>query len=495
MDSDKNDNDKNDNDIKSIKSRKPRAKKQDTTKQDTTKQDKVKKKANKISRENTVITKYGKKGCSNPIFLDNNGTTLISPQAEKIYTEWLRCYNASSDSHIAKAAKQVIERAADDILAHCGTSTANHTALFTSCGTESNCFIIRACVKSYRRKLMEKGLQVLPHIISSAVEHHSILECLKDLEESKQVEVSLVSPTIYGNILAEDVEPMIKFNTCLITIMYANNEIPIINNIKEIGAVAHKHKIPIHSDCVQIFGKFKINLQDNNIDAISASAHKFYGPKGMGVLVISNDLIEGYKLTAEISGSQQHGLRGGTENVAGIASMLVAMKTAFINRKEKNDKLAMLRDRTLDKLEKYFTVCSIDKYIGYNDNDNNDKVNDKVNICKQDLEIVILGPPRDKKGFILPNTVLLSICKNRGKPFCNVDLKHYLDTKKIIVGIGSTCMTSSDKASHVLYAIGAPPVVRRGVLRVSFGDNNKVSDVDTFISVLKDGIIKQCSDL
>ena len=442
------------------------------------------------------IASYGKKGCPNPTYLDNNGTTLISASAQKIYNEWLRCYNASSDSKIAKPAKGIIERAADDILAHCGTSTANHTALFTSCGTESNCFIIRACVKSYRKKLTERGSPLLPHVISSSVEHHSILECLHDLKESGEAEVTLVDPTIYGNILAEDVEKEIKMNTCLITIMFANNEIPIINNIKEIGAMAHRHKVPMHSDCVQIFGKYKINMVDNNIDALSASAHKFYGPKGMGLLIINNSLIEGYKLTAEISGSQQHGLRGGTENVAGIASMLVALKTVFVNRKKKNEHLLALRNRLLDKLEKDFTFNTIENYVDFEDSDASEHASQsKKTVKKTDIELVNLGPPRDKKGFILPNTVLLAICKNKGKPFCNVDLKHFLDSKNIVVGIGSTCMTNSDKASHVLYAIGATPVIRRGILRISFGDNNMVSDVDKLVAALKEGVAKQCVDL
>ena len=456
-------------------------------------------KLNDKSTSKSVLKSVLKKAsCTNPIYLDNNGTTLINAAAQKTYNDWLKCYNASSDSKVAKPAKNIIERAADDILAHCGTSTANHTALFTSCGTESNCFIIRACVKSYRKKLMEKGSVLIPHVISSEVEHHSILECLNDLKISGEAEVSLVRPTIYGNILAEDVEKEIKLNTCLITVMFANNEIPIVNNIREIGAVAHKHKIPMHTDCVQVFGKYKIDMKNNNIDALSASAHKFYGPKGMGLLIINNSLIEGYKLTAEISGSQQHGLRGGTENVAGIASMLVALKMAFINRKKKNEHLLTLRDRMLDKLEKDFTFNTVEKYISEDDTDDADKKTDKKTDKKpkyQDIEMVSLGPPRDKKGFILPNTVLLAICKNRGKPFCNVELKHFLDSKNIVVGIGSTCMTNSDKASHVLYAIGVPAVIRRGVLRISFGDNNMLSDVDKFVVALREGVTKQCVDL
>ena len=465
--------------------------------------------------------KFSRKLCSTVVYLDNNGTTLVCPTAKKVHSEWLSCYNPSSDSKIAKPAKQVMEKASDAILAHCGVSSATHTAVFTSGGTESNCFIIRSCCKAYKKKLAEKGSELRPHIVLSAIEHHSIMECVRDLVESGELDASYVQPTIYGNILPQDVEKEIRPTTCLISIMYANNEVPVINNIREIGLIAHNNHIPLHSDCVQIFGKYKIDIVNDNIDALSASGHKFYAPKGVGLLILSNDLIEGYGLTAEISGSQQHGLRGGTENVAGVASMLTALKWAFINRKKKNAKLLALRERLLEKLAKYYRFNKFENYVYGDDfvtgskeknkksnvnvkvkvknSDTNNKTNDtnnKDNLhIKKDLEVLSLGPPEDKKGFILPNTVLLSVCKNKGKPFCNIELKKFLDSKGVIVSIGSACHTDSKKSSHVLTAIGAPPVVKRGVIRISFGDFNTASDVDKFITIFKQGVDKQCEDL
>lgn len=424
---------------------------------------------------------FTKKACPSPIYFDNNATTLICKTAAKVHTTWLTCYNPSSDSKIAQPAKAMLDKCTDMILAHCGVSTATHTVLFTSGGTESNCFIIKSCVKAYKKKLLEKGSELKPHVITSSTEHHSILACLHDLAEDQEIELSEISPTIYGNILPEDVESAIKPNTCLISIMFANNEVPIINNVGEIGALAHKHRIPIHSDCVQIFGKFKIDMMKHNIDALSASAHKFYGPKGMGILIINNNLIEGYGITAEIYGSQQHGLRGGTENIAGIASMCAALKAAFVSRKQKNTKLTKLRDLLLSKLEENHTFG---KYIDY--------VNETEH---PDIELVSLGPPNDKKAFILPNTILLAIAKNKGRPFCNVALKKALDSKKCVVSIGSACLTKSDKASHVLHAIGAPSVIKRGVIRISFGDNNTVEEVNKFAKILSDCIKKQCDDI
>jgi len=424
-----------------------------------------------------------KKRSSDIIYFNNNATTLVAPVAKSEHNKWISCYNPSSDSRVSKPAQQLLEKARDTILSHCGVSTATHTAIFTSGATESNCTIIRSCVKAYKKKLIEHESDLRPHVLISAVEHHSIIECVRDLIDVGDIDVTYITPTVFGNVLPSDVEKEIKPNTCLVSIMYANNEIPVINNIREIGKIAHNHGIPFHSDCVQIFGKYKFDMKTNNIDALSASAHKFYGPKGVGILVINNELIEGYGLTAEINGSQQHNLRGGTENIAGIASMMAALKYAFKNRKKKNEKLFKLRTYLLKKLTEKYPMANFVDYVYDSDKK------------KNDVELVSIGPPDDKKAFILPNTVLIAVCKNRGKPFCNIELRKYLDSKGCIVSIGSACNTYSEKASHVLTAIGAPSVVKRGVIRISFGDNNTTQEIDKFVNIFDQGIKKQCADL
>lgn len=419
----------------------------------------------------------------NIVYFDNNSTTLICTEAANAFNNWIKCYNPSSDSKLAKPAKDILEKAVNNILLHCNVSTATHTAVFTSGGTESNCFILRACARAFKRKLKESDTGVLPHIIISATEHHSIIECAEDLEKRGDAVITKIQPTIYGNILPEDIEKEILPNTCLVSIMYANNEIPVINNLEAIAQITHRHKIPLHSDCVQIFGKFYVDLKKTGIDAISASFHKLYGPKGVGLLILSNNLIEGYELKGEINGSQQHGLRGGTENIPGIVSSIMAVKHAFKNRNTKNHHLYNLRQYCLEKLKEKYIISDIKEFII------------KSEAQRLPVELVSLGPPEDKKEFILPNTILLSICKNNGAPFCNVQLKHYLDSQNIVVGIGSACLTASDKASHVLYAINAPPVIRRGVLRISFCDDNSKKEIDKFIKILDVGIKKQCRDI
>lgn len=428
------------------------------------------------------MTTTTKKTCATSIYFDNNGTTLICKPAEKIYIKWLKCYNASADNKLALPAQTLLENATNYVANHCNVNVATHTVLFTSGASESNCFIIKSCAKAYKKKSLEKGSMLKPHIITSATEHHSTIACINQLVEDEEIDATYIQPTIYGSILPADVEKAIKPNTCLISIMYANNEVPVINNIEEIGAIAHKNRVPMHSDCVQMFGKCKIDMPLTNLDALSASAHKFYGPKGVGILIINNKLIEGYGLKAEIHGSQQYGLRGGTENIPGIAATVAALKNTFIDRKEKNKHLLKLREEMLKELAKHFKFGDFKNYI-----DDSYKA--------EPLELISLGPPEEKIRHILTNTILLSIAKNKGKPFCNVDLKHALNAKNCFVSIGSACLTKSDKASHVLSAIGAPPVIKRGVIRISFGDNNTMSEVKTFVKLFKAAVDKQCSDL
>lgn len=424
-----------------------------------------------------------KKEC---IYFDNNSTTPVCDVAKKECITWLDCYNPSNDSKYTKSVKKILEDASDMILGHCGVNSASHTVVFTSGATESNCFALRTCVKSYKRKLQQVGSILKPHIIFGATEHHSIISCVQDLFNAGEIEYTEIKPTIYGNILAADVEIAIKEETCLISVMYANNEIPVITDVKKIGLIAEKHGKPFHTDATQVFGKFQFNLNDKHIHMLSASAHKFYGPKGVGILIINNHLIdpEGYGITAEINGSQQNKLRGGTENIAYICAMVSALQHTFKNRKKKNVELYTLRKKCIEELTNNYEIGD---FAVYTENDTKKE--------KKDLEIIFLGPPEDKKEFILPNTILLSICKNKGKPFCNVALKHYLDEKGIMVSIGSACLTGNDKASHVLTAIGAPNVVKVGVVRISFGDKNTVKEIHDFIKVFTDGVKKQCADI
>ena len=413
------------------------------------------------------------------IYLDNNASTLICPEAELVYKQWLKCYNPSSTSQISQSATLMMEKVRRAILKHCGTTTKTYTAVFTSGATESNCFILRSCVESYR-----KIRQVKPHVIISEIEHHSIIECARAIEDAGYADVTRVASNMYGCILPDDVEKAIRPSTCLISIMYANNETGSINNIPKIGDIAHKHKIPMHTDAVQIFGKFPINLDKSNVDAMSVSFHKLYGPKGIGLMIIKNDLIEGYDLKGQISGNQENGLRGGTENIPAIASCAEALKCNFKKRKAKNQKLTKMREYIIDNLSSEESGLRLGDYANYLD----EKFLKKTLDASHPAELVVLGPPRDKVNYYLPNTLLISIAKPaaEGKEFCNVKFKKALDKMCVVISITSACLTSSSKASHVLTSIGAPDIIKRGVLRISLGDNNTMDEMKIFVKKFHD---------
>ena len=406
------------------------------------------------------------------IYLDNNGTTARCRFALEELIKWSsEPFNASTTSKYGLSATKLMEDSIKAIKKHCGSP--NYSVIFTSGASESNSLILRSVAEAYKF-----NTKMTPHIIISATEHKSIIDCCSVMEKYGLATYTAIEPNIRGCIAPEEVQNALKTNTALISIIGANNELGCINNVKEIGAIAHKNKVPFHSDFVQLFGKFKINLQKYNIDSISVSFHKLGGPIGCGLLVINNNLIRGYGLMAQIHGTQQMGLRGGTQNIPAIASSIVALKHTFEGRDAKNRKLLALKQYTLSKLGNAIPFADFATYL------------DPTSKHKP-AEFVLLGQVDNAKS--LPNTILLSIAKNKGKSFCNVALKNELEKRNIIVSIGSACNTKSKNASHVLNAIKAPPVIKRGVIRISLCDTNTKKELDTFISVYLTAIKKQLS--
>lgn len=419
------------------------------------------------------------------IYFDNNGTTLICLPAKRVATKWLECYNASSDAKVSNSAKRLLNKSKEYMHKHCGTGgDDNYVVLFTSGATESNCTIIRMIIEAYHRNMFE-----IPHVVTSEIEHHSILACLEGLEENKRVHVTYLKPTIYGVITPESVKNAINSNknTCLVTIMYANNEIGSCNNISEIAKVTHeassdKFRIPFHTDAVQIFGKYQIKVigEDkkglNDIDALSMSFHKLYGPKGVGLLLIKKNIVDGFGLNALINGSQQYGLRGGTEDIPGIAGSIEALKHTFTGRTKKNKDLLRLKKLMLDLLAKKYKISDYKDYL-------DDSEFFKKNSSNRDkIELILLGPPNHERK-VMPNTILLAIAKNHGKPFCNIRFKNKLSRENIVVSTSSTCLTKQKTASHVMDAIQAPPIIKNGVIRISLGDYNTEAEVRKFVKI------------
>jgi cysteine desulfurase len=446
---------------------------------------------------------------SDPIvYLDNNATTAMCKTAIDEMESWLaQPANPSSTSSFGTHARKMIENSRKFIVNHCHAQ--NYTVVFTSGASESNCFIIRATVEAYKRQK-----NVKPHVLTGLNEHKSIIKCCEALKAAGLAEITYLTPGASGCIPVGLVTAGIRDNTCIISIMAANNELGCINNIKAIGEIAHSHSIPFHSDFVQVFGKYRINLPEYNIDAISASFHKLYGPKGSGILVINNDLITGYDLTGQISGTQEFGLRGGTENVAAIAGSIAALKHTFTNRAAKNTKLFAQRDYLLTKLRSKFPIKTYREYfMAHASTSIHSQKGDPAAVAntatKKRLSpgpgagvyLVILGPDCDSKSQtsttasqlpqILPNTLMIAIIRSGNVPFCNVKLKAALEKENVIVSIGSACNTASKDASHVLDSIKASDEIKSGTIRISMCDTTSKKELDRFISEFTSAIKAQ----
>jgi cysteine desulfurase len=398
------------------------------------------------------------------IYFDNNATT---PMANVVKTEQIKwmdfCANPSSSNKNGKLVADQIDQVRSKINKF-NSLQSKYRILFTSGATESNCFILRSVVDSFYARItaLKTKTTIKPHIITTAIEHHSILECLETL--SDKIETTLIKPNHCGEITAQQIADSIKSNTILISVMYANNEIGTIMDIKSIGEVAHKNKIPFHTDATQIYGKTRINIPACNVDALTMSWHKLYGPRGLGMLIIADTFIKGYKLQAQITGTQQYSLRGGTENFPAIIAASSAIDYTFNKRDKKNEKLLKLKTAFLNYIKKTYDVIDI-RDVKNVEPDKKDKP-----------KIILIG----SGCTILPNTILLSIIKNN---FCNIKFKKKLEENGIIISIGSACNTKNPKASHVLYAINAPKVVMRGVIRISFGDYNTITEVKKFSTI------------
>lgn len=407
------------------------------------------------------------------IYLDNNGTTIMPPEIIDVLVQWINKGNPSGSYRTARESKEKMDEFCKYIAHMCGfipyfpdiyaassseDRKKTYQIIFNSGGSESNCMMITAIVNSYNYR--KKGT---PHIITSTIEHKSLHDFISQYIALNKITVSYIQPNEFGIIDPNDIERSIKSNTCFITIMHANNEIGSINDIRRIGEIAHKYEIPFYSDTVQTFGKFKINPLKQNLDAMCVSFHKCFGPKGVGALVIRRRLVNVWKLQPTICGSQNCEMRGGTENVGGIVSSYAALKMSWFERDLKNQRLFKLKKYFIDSLKSKVPSQTFKEYLA---------------TPKQDrISIVFFSLANH---HFLPNTILLSIIR-LDEPFCNVELKKYLEKNNIIVGIGSTCNTSSKKASHVIHAMTSDEHIKRGVIRISLADTNTKDHIDQLV--------------
>ncbi len=367
------------------------------------------------------------------IYADNAATTKMSRTAIDAMLPYMETYygNPSSLHTVGQQAAEALQKARQTVAACLGCQAREIT--FTSGGSEAD----NQAIVSAARIGQRKGKK---HIISTAFEHHAVLHTLKKLEkEGFDVQLLDVGPS--GTVTAAQVADAIREDTCLVTIMYANNEIGSIMPIPEIGAVCKEKGVLFHTDAVQAAGHLHIDVKAQHIDMLSLSAHKFHGPKGVGLLYTR----QGIPLTNIIEGgAQERGKRAGTENIPGIVSMAAALKEACDHIDENAAKVSALRDKLIAGLSQ-IPHSAVNGDLVH-------RLPGNVNFCFEGIE---------------GESILL-----------------LLDAKGICASSGSACTSGSLDPSHVLLAIGRPHEVAHGSLRLSLCEWNTEEEVDYMLQVI-----------
>lgn len=369
------------------------------------------------------------------IYADNAATTKMSrtaieamlPYMDKIYG------NPSSLYSFGQEAKEALENARERIATVLGCEPREIT--FTSGGSEAD----NQAIFSAARQGEKKGKK---HIISTAFEHHAVLHTLEKLKK-QGFEITLLDVHENGIVTPEQVADAIREDTCFVTIMFANNEIGTIQPIAEIGKICREKQVLFHTDAVQAAGHLYVNVKEQNIDMLSLSAHKFHGPKGIGVLYAKRGIVLDNVING---GAQERGKRAGTENIPAIMGMAAALEEAFANLDKNTEKLIRLRDRLIEGLDKI--------PYGELNGDRTNRLPGNVNFCFEGIE---------------GESLLL-----------------LLDDKGICASSGSACTSGSLDPSHVLLAIGRPHEVAHGSLRLSINEETTEEDIDYMIKAVTD---------
>jgi cysteine sulfinate desulfinase/cysteine desulfurase-like protein len=433
-------------------------------KSDLGKKPKSKKKPT-IKGVKTVIKKVAKK-CSdkkdqkiNPcdwIYLDNVSSSLLCPKAEQIYKK-----NLQTRAMTQTDKNKLIDESKEYILKMCDASPDKYSIFFTSGEIESNNIILCSAINAYK-----KFRKIKPHVVVSTVEHNSVIIYAKSLLDSGQIELSIIKPNSYGCILSDTVARSLKPNTCFVSITYINRELGSVNNIEKISAILHEKKIPLHCDCTYLFGKHKLDLTKTSIDTATIAFDKINGPIGVGALIISNDLYNGYKLyehSTTLKGTRPH-------NIPAIASALEAFKISLKNRKKKNKKLLKFRNEIITKLSE---KCQTMTFANFMKSDAPPLEESK----KSKNKLVILGPPTSNESYYTPSILSMVVISDKKKT--GMDIKQSLEKKGIIIGVPET-----DK-NFMYKEIGMPDEALQHIIRISLADDITQSDINKFVAELK----------
>lgn len=368
------------------------------------------------------------------VYADNAATTSVSRAALDAMLPWLteKYGNPSSLYGFGQEAREAVEKARQTV-AFCLGAASPREIYFTSCGTESDNQALNSCARLGARKRKK-------HIISTRFEHHAILHALKKLEK-EGFEVTLLDVHDDGVVRTEDVAAAIREDTCLVTVMFANNEVGTVQPIAEVGALCREKGIPFHTDAVQAAGHLPIDVEKMNIDLLSLSGHKFHAPKGVGALYVRKNIplqsfMEG--------GAQERGKRAGTENVAGIMALAAALEESCANLDENAARVTAMRERLIAGLSQ-IPHSRVNGSLEHH-------VPGTVNMCFEGIE---------------GETLLLA-----------------LDKAGICASSGSACASGSLDPSHVLLSLGIPYELARGSLRLSIGEYNTEKEIDYILETV-----------
>ena len=373
------------------------------------------------------------------IYLDNAATTRVLPEIAKAMAEVMteNYGNPSSIYTLGQSAHEILDEARVKV-AKLVNAADPEEITFTCGGSEGDTMILEGIAHAYAKKGK--------HIITSAIEHHAILHTCQDLEK-QGFKVTYVPVDEFGRVNPADVEKAITPETILISVMFANNEIGTLEPIREIGAIAHKHGVFMHTDAVQAVGHVPVDVQADNIDLLTLTAHKFHGPKGTGAIYIKKGI---HPANIIFGGPQEHKLRPGTENTAGIMGLGMAADYARENMAVNGKKQTVLRDKLIK------------------------------GILEKIPEVRLNGHPTDR----LPNNVNVSIRYIEGE-----GMLLHLDLVGIAASSGSACTSGTLDPSHVLLAIGLPHEIAHGSLRLTLSEFTTEEDVDYVLEQLP-GIVE-----
>jgi len=369
------------------------------------------------------------------VYLDHGATTPVDPEVAEAMCRVLQDTHGNPSSIYAegRAARAAVDRARDEVAAAIEAEPSE--IVFTSGGTEADNLALRGALKARRDE--RDGL------VTTAIEHHAVIDTARDLERYAHVRLTVVGVDRQGVVDPAAIRGAIDERTSLVSVMHANNEIGTIEPIAEIGAICRERGVTFHSDAVQTVGALEVDVRKTPVDLLSINAHKFYGPKGVGALYVRR----GTRLaTMQTGGGQEKGRRTGTENVAGIVGLGVAMRIARERRATESPRQARLRDRLIS------------------------------GVRTRVPSVVLNGHPTDR----LPNNISFCIPGTDGE-----SLIVALDLEGFAVSSGSACTSGETEPSHVLLALGLDREVAKGSLRVTVGRSTTEADVDAFVRALE----------